>query len=137
MGKSFHYFLLYFPNLITFQLTFLVHILSLFDLLFCHIKSENIGKIWKKIVKWFGKYGRKISWIVKWYGKYGRKVSHYSNYFCSIFSISFHYFLQSFPYLFNIFFCISKSFHYFLLYFPNLITFQLKLSKDMENMEVR
>jgi hypothetical protein len=22
--------------------------------------SEKIGKIWKKIVKWFGKYGRKF-----------------------------------------------------------------------------
>jgi hypothetical protein len=26
-------------------------------------------------VKWYGKYGRKVSWNVKWYGKYGRKVS--------------------------------------------------------------
>ena len=34
---------------------------------------EKIGKIWKKIVKWFGKYGRKVSWNVKWYGNYGRK----------------------------------------------------------------
>jgi hypothetical protein len=24
-------------------------------------------------VKWYGKYGKKVSWIVKWYGKYGRK----------------------------------------------------------------
>jgi hypothetical protein len=24
-------------------------------------------------VKWYGKYGRKVSWNVKWYGKYGRK----------------------------------------------------------------
>jgi hypothetical protein len=31
-------------------------------------------KIWKKIVKWYGKYGRKVSWNVKWYGKYGRKL---------------------------------------------------------------
>jgi hypothetical protein len=23
--------------------------------------SEKIGKIWKKVVKWFGKYGRKVS----------------------------------------------------------------------------
>ena len=37
--------------------------------------SEKIGKIWKKTVTWFGKYGRKISWIVKWFGIYGRKVS--------------------------------------------------------------
>jgi hypothetical protein len=26
--------------------------------------SEKIGKIWKKIVKWYGKYGRKASRIV-------------------------------------------------------------------------
>ena len=49
---------------------------------------EKIGKIWKNIVKWYGKYGRnqsrivkifwkygrKASWIMKWYGKYGRKL---------------------------------------------------------------
>jgi hypothetical protein len=96
------------------------------------------GKIWKKIVKWFGKYGRKASWIVKWYGKYGRKVGwivkrygkyrrkvswiekrnvsisfHYSIYFSSIFSKSFHYS----AYLSSIF---PLSFHYFLLDFPNV-----------------
>ena len=51
--------------------------------------SKKIGKIQKKIVKWYEKYGRnpswivkrygkcrrKVGWIVKWYGKYGRKVS--------------------------------------------------------------
>ena len=26
-------------------------------------------------MKWFGNYGRKVSWIVKRYGNYGRKVS--------------------------------------------------------------
>ena len=26
-------------------------------------------------MKWYGKYGRKVSWNVKWYGKYGRKKS--------------------------------------------------------------
>ena len=26
-------------------------------------------------MKWYGKYGRKLSWNVKWYGKYGGKVS--------------------------------------------------------------
>jgi hypothetical protein len=45
--------------------------------------------MWKKIVKWYGKYGwkvsriviryaqygRKVGWIVKWYGKYGRNIS--------------------------------------------------------------
>ena len=36
---------------------------------------EMIGEIWKKIVTWYGKYGRKVSWKVKRYGKYGRKVS--------------------------------------------------------------
>jgi hypothetical protein len=34
-----------------------------------------IWKIWKKSVKWYGKYGRKPSWIVKWFGKYGRTVN--------------------------------------------------------------
>jgi hypothetical protein len=37
--------------------------------------AENSEKIWKKIVKWYGQYRRKVGWIVKWYGKYGRKVS--------------------------------------------------------------
>jgi hypothetical protein len=37
--------------------------------------SEKIGKIWKKIVKWYEKYGRKASQIVIWYGQYGRKAS--------------------------------------------------------------
>jgi hypothetical protein len=35
---------------------------------------EMIWKIWKKIVKWYGIYRRKASWIVKRYEKYGRKV---------------------------------------------------------------
>jgi hypothetical protein len=26
-------------------------------------------------VKWYGKYGTKVSWNVKWNGKYGRKAS--------------------------------------------------------------
>jgi hypothetical protein len=26
------------------------------------------------IVKWYGKYGRKVSWNVKWYGTFGRQV---------------------------------------------------------------
>ena len=37
-------------------------------------KIEKIWKIWKKIVKGFGQYRRKASWIVKRYGKYGWKV---------------------------------------------------------------
>jgi hypothetical protein len=32
--------------------------------------SEKIGKIWMKIVKWYGKYGRKESRIVIRYGQY-------------------------------------------------------------------
>jgi hypothetical protein len=31
-----------------------------------------IWKIWKKIMKRYGKYGRKVSWNVKWYGNYER-----------------------------------------------------------------
>ena len=34
---------------------------------------EEIGKIQKIIVKRYGKYGRKVSWIVKWYGKIRKK----------------------------------------------------------------
>jgi hypothetical protein len=30
------------------------------------LNSENILKIEKQIVKWYGKYGRKVSWNVKW-----------------------------------------------------------------------
>jgi hypothetical protein len=37
------------------------------------LSSEKIRKIQKNIVKWYGKYGRKVSWNVKWCGKYGRK----------------------------------------------------------------
>jgi hypothetical protein len=48
------------------------------------IHYEMILKIWKKIVKWYGKYPRKASWIVKRYGNYWRKVSwiviRYGNY---------------------------------------------------------
>ena len=32
------------------------------------------GKIQKKIVKWYGKYGRNPSWIGKWFGEYRRKL---------------------------------------------------------------
>jgi hypothetical protein len=32
--------------------------------------EEKVG--W--IVKWYGKYGRKVNWIVKWFGKYRRKL---------------------------------------------------------------
>ena len=36
---------------------------------------EKYGKKLSWIVKRYGKYGRKVSWIVKRYGKYGRKLS--------------------------------------------------------------
>jgi hypothetical protein len=39
------------------------------------LNSEKIWKIQKKIVKWYGKYERKVSWKVKRYEKNGRKVS--------------------------------------------------------------
>jgi hypothetical protein len=39
------------------------------------INSEKIWKIQKKIVKRYGKYGRKASRIVIRYKKYGRKES--------------------------------------------------------------
>ena len=39
------------------------------------LKCDMIWKIWKTIVKWYGKYRRKASWIVKRYENYGRKVN--------------------------------------------------------------
>jgi hypothetical protein len=39
------------------------------------LNSETIWKIQKKIVKWYGKYGWKLTWTVKWYGKYRRNAS--------------------------------------------------------------
>jgi hypothetical protein len=41
------------------------------------LKSEMIWKIQKKIVKGYGKYGRKASGIVKRFGKYRRKLWKY------------------------------------------------------------
>ena len=35
------------------------------------LNSKKVWETQKKIVKWYGKYGRNV----KWYGKYGRKVS--------------------------------------------------------------
>jgi outer membrane protein assembly factor BamA len=75
---SFHNFLLYFPYLITIQPNFLpyfpclftiqliffhnFHVLSLFNLHFRgKLNSEKIWKIQQKIVKRYGKYGRKPS----------------------------------------------------------------------------
>jgi hypothetical protein len=37
-------------------------------------KTEKILTIWKKIVKRFGKYEKKVSLRVERFGKYGRKV---------------------------------------------------------------
>ena len=36
--------------------------------------SEKIWKLWKKIVKRYGNYERKISWKAKRYGKCRRKL---------------------------------------------------------------
>jgi hypothetical protein len=38
------------------------------------LNSEKIWKIQKKILKKYGNYERKISWIVKWIGKYRRQL---------------------------------------------------------------
>jgi hypothetical protein len=112
MENTFHNFLLYFPFLFTNQLTFLriFHIFSLLNLGFFHIFSlfssnteencEMIWKICKKIVKRFGKYGRKVNWIVKWFGKYGN------------FTIQL-IFLPYFPYHFTIFFHVFPIFSQF------------------------
>jgi hypothetical protein len=67
--------------------------------------SEKIWKIkkkiWKKIVKWFGKYGRKVSRIVIRYRQHG-------------FNLPFFHIFPVFS-LFNLLF----------LYFPNFFTIQL------------
>jgi hypothetical protein len=34
-----------------------------------------MGKIQRKIVKRYGKYGRKVRWNLKWYGQHGKKAS--------------------------------------------------------------
>ena len=36
---------------------------------------NNMEETQIKNVKWYGKYGRKVSWLLKWYGKQGRKAS--------------------------------------------------------------
>jgi hypothetical protein len=38
------------------------------------LNSEMICKIWKKIVKRYGNYERKMSWVVKTFGEYRRKL---------------------------------------------------------------
>jgi hypothetical protein len=38
------------------------------------LNSEQIWKIWKEIVKRYGKYRRNPSWIMKRFGKYRRKL---------------------------------------------------------------
>jgi hypothetical protein len=80
-------FLLYFPYLITIQLPFLsyfpYHFKNTYFSSICFISfwkkpklnSDKIWKMRKKIVKWYGKCGRKVSRIVKRYGQYGRKES--------------------------------------------------------------
>ena len=38
------------------------------------LNSKKIWKIWMKIVKWYGKYGRKASRIVIRFGKYLKQL---------------------------------------------------------------
>jgi hypothetical protein len=110
----FHNFLLYFPNLFTIRLAFLPYFPNHFTN--TEENCEMIWKIWKKIVKWFGEYGRKAKsnsekiWkiqkkIVKWYD------------FPNHFTIQL-IFLPYFPYHFT--FQLT-----FLPYFPYLITIRL------------
>jgi hypothetical protein len=94
---SFHYFLPYFSSLFT----WIVKRYGKYRRKVSWI-VKWYEKIWKKIVKWYGKYGKKVSWIVIRYGKYS-----------FIISISFHNFLLYFPYLFTIFF---RIFHLFSLF---------------------
>jgi hypothetical protein len=120
---SFQNFLLYFPYLFTIQLTFLPYLPYHFTIFFCIFQIFSLFnlllKMRKKIVKWYGKYRRKVSWIVKWYGKYVRKVSwivkRFGKYEMWNDILGF---LPYFPYLFTLQLI-------FLLCFPNIITIQL------------
>jgi hypothetical protein len=106
-------------------------------------------------VKWYGKYGRKVSWKVKWYEKYGRKpswiVKRYGKYGRKPSWIVKRYVIpwdtELLPLtvghnvnlnklhavlivllkkkLSSIFSIFLISFHNFLLYFPNLFTIRL------------
>jgi hypothetical protein len=104
-------FLIYFPYHFTifFCIFQILSIIQLGFLPYFSYLSEKIWKIQKKIEKRFEKYRRKISWIVKRQGKYGRNVS---TYLFFIISISFHYFLLYFPYLFTIQFGFLPYFSY-------------------------
>ena len=94
-SKSFHYFLLYFPNLITIQLTFHTssYFPSIFSISFHH--STCLSSILS------------ISF-------------HYSICLSSIFSISLHNCLSYFPYLFTIFFHI-----FYIISLFNLLFFHI------------
>jgi hypothetical protein len=76
------------------------------------MSNKKIIKTCKLKIVWFGKYGRKISWMVKIYRKCGRKISwkvHNIPFFSlfdllfSIISISFHYSTWDFFHIFHIF----------------------------------
>jgi hypothetical protein len=76
-------FLPYFPYHFTIQPTFLPYFSYLFTIFF-FLKTSNNENIeipktlnWSVTNErtiWYGKYGRKVSWIVKWFGKYRRKL---------------------------------------------------------------
>jgi hypothetical protein len=94
----------------------------------CKLNSEKIWKMWKKV---------KVSWNVKWYEKYGRKASRIVIRF-SLFNLLFFHIISQFASVFSISFhistCLSSiSFHYFLLYFPYLFT--IEMWNDIENTE--
>jgi hypothetical protein len=94
-------FLPYFPYLFTiyfcifqifsqFNLLFfdIFHIISLFSSIFSislnyfrQLKCEMLWKIWKKIMKWYGKYGRKVSRISEKLWKIWNKSKYFPNLF--------------------------------------------------------
>jgi hypothetical protein len=138
---SFHYFLLYFPNLFTIQLTFLPYFPNHFTIQLIFLpyfrkdlenteenkenteeNCEMISKIWKKSKLKSKKIWKIQKKVVQWYGKYGKKswlnIFQIISLFSSIFSLSFHNLFLYFPNLFTIRLA-------FLPYFPYHFTFQL------------
>jgi hypothetical protein len=88
------------------------------------LNSDKIWTIWKKIVKRYGNYKGKISWIATYFSSIFSISFHDSTCLSSIFSISFHNFLLYFHYLFTIFFHIFPIFSLF-----NLSFFHIKIWK--------
>jgi hypothetical protein len=70
------YFLPYFPYLFTIQFAFSHYFSYHFTIQLAFLSYlQYLFTIFLPYFPLYGKYGGKASWIVKWFGKYGRKVS--------------------------------------------------------------